>query len=95
MKISDKSAETIRKIGLFLLAIGAAVFLLALVDFSQLPNYARSASMLPALFGVPMAMVDNYRHSKTSGQAIAYAIIPFMALFAAIWWYLADPAAKA
>jgi hypothetical protein len=99
MKISDRTAGIIEKIGSVLLIGGFGVFAWALMRFPGLPNYLRIAALVPFAFSIPMITVESYRSGWASlsprekGQSIAWLIVPVVLPLGSLAWYLIDPTA--
>jgi hypothetical protein len=100
MKISDRSASIIEKLGAALFIVGVATCAWAMEQFDRLPNYLRIAAFVPFAFSIPMVTVENYRSGWGSlsplgkGRSIAWLFAPFLFVLAVLLWYLADPTAK-
>jgi hypothetical protein len=101
MKISDRSAGIIEKVGVALFVVGVAILAGIHDQYDRLPNYLRLAAFVPFAFSIPMVTVEAYRSGLSSlnpiekGRAIAWLLVPFMVVGGVLVWYVVDPAAKA
>ena len=94
--ISQRARDIVFYSGWIILAIGVALFVLALERFDSLPNYQRIAVLIPVSLAWPLLSVDAFRDWSTTPvydrlKAVASIMVLVMLVLASLARWIGAP----